>query len=312
MAVISVLMNVYNVEAYVAEALASIQHQTIRDIEVIVVDDGSTDGTRAIVEDIAATDSRIKVVGTARNQGISHALNFGLKFCAAPLIAKMDGDDIALPERLEKQLRFLEENPGIALVGCAASAIDPSGRLLPGLGVSRKPLSREAVASTILLSTPCMHVWLARREVYDALSGYREMMVATDYDFLLRAAASGFQLANLPDVLMQVRTRPGNVSSRLEQRKAHYYLVRLYRERLRSGQDSFTPENYRRAVKPGALENSAFRLATRCLRAGVRAHSLALRYFLLALSALLSPWQARYFFDRIRFRFALRASMRAC
>ena len=123
MAIISVLMNVYNVEAYVAEALASIQSQTIQDIEVLVADDGSTDRTRSIVESMAATDPRIKIVGTASNQGIAQALNLGLRFCSAPLIAKMDGDDIALPTRLEKQLRFLEENPGIALVGCFVAAL---------------------------------------------------------------------------------------------------------------------------------------------------------------------------------------------
>lgn len=312
MAAISVLMNVYNVEAYVAEALASMQSQTISDIEVIVADDGSTDRTRSIAEDIAATDSRIKIVGTPNNRGIAQALNMGLQFCGAPFIAKMDGDDIALPTRLEKQLRFLEANPGTALIGCATSAIDLSGTPIPGLGISEKPVTPAAVAETMLLATPCFHVWLARRSVYEALKGYRPVTLATDYDFLLRAATTGFQIGNLPEPLMRIRTRPGNVSSRLEQRKAHYYIAGLCRERMKTGTDSFSLEGYARAVNAGRVEDCAFRLAMRCVQKGLRSRNWLLRYLLPALSALVSPWQARYFFDRIRFRFALRASMRAC
>ncbi len=312
MAIISVLMNVYNVEAYVAEALASVQSQTIQDIEVIVADDGSTDRTRSIVEGMAATDPRIKIVGTANNQGIAQALNLGLRFCSAPFIAKMDGDDIALPTRLEKQLRFLEENPGIALVGCATSAIDQSGRPIPGLGVARKPFTQGAISRTLLLASPCQHSWMARRAVYDTLSGYRPVTLATDYDFLLRAVTSGFLLSNIPEALMLMRTRPGNASSRLEQRKNHYYIAGLYRQRLMTGRDNFSREDNERVVRPGSVENCAFRLAMKCVQRGLQSHNRVLRLLLIALSALLSPWQARYFLDRIRFRCALRATMRAC
>jgi glycosyltransferase involved in cell wall biosynthesis len=306
MAKISVLMNVFNVESYIAEALKSIQSQTFSDIEIVVADDGSKDRTRRIAERIASTDQRITVVGTSDNRGISGALNLGLTFCHAPYIAKMDGDDIALPTRLEKQLRLLEENPDIALVGCATTAIDQSGRLIPGLGISQKPITQEAVADTLLLAPPCSHIWLARREVYDTLSGYREIEVAEDYDFLLRAISSGFRITNLPESLMLIRTRSGNVSSRLEQRKAHYYIVKLYRERLERGVDSFSKEGYARAVRSGKVEDGAFRLAMQCARKGFRSHSRVLRYFLLMFSALVSPWQARYYLIRFHLKMALR------
>src|ERR1039457_5253114 len=152
MARISVLMAVYNVEAFVAEALASIQTQTYSDIEMVVVDDGSTDGTLRIVEKIASSDSRIKVVCAGRNLGLPLALNLGLTFCQAPFIARMDGDDIALPTRLEKQLYFLEANPDIALVGCAYSSIDQYGSPIPGAGISSKPVTQKAITRTMLLS----------------------------------------------------------------------------------------------------------------------------------------------------------------
>jgi glycosyltransferase involved in cell wall biosynthesis len=306
MARISVLVAVYNVEAYVAEALASIQSQTFSDIEMVVVDDGSTDGTLRIIEQIASSDLRIKIVRLPLNLGLPLALNLGLTFCQAPFIARMDGDDIALPTRLERQLKFLENNSDIALVGCATSAIDERGRPIPGLGVSPKPITQEAIARTLLLAPPCSHIWLARREIYDKLSGYREILVAEDYDFLLRAIAAGFRITNLPEPLMLIRTRTGNMSSRLEQRKAHYYIANLYCERMRNGQDSFSREGYLRAVKSGRLENGFFRLAMKCVRKGILSHSRALRYFLLALSVLVSPWQARYFLLRLRLKMALR------
>jgi hypothetical protein len=159
----------------------------------------------------------------------------------------------------------------------------------------------------MLLAPPCSHIWLARREVYDALSGYREMPVALDYDFLLRAIFAGFRITNLPEPLMLIRTRSGNVSARLEQRKAHYYIVKLYRERLSRGQDSFSREGFAHAVKTGRVENGAYRLAVQCARTGLRSHSRALRYLLLALSGLASPWQARYFLVRLHLKLALRA-----
>lgn len=306
MAKISVLLPVFNVGSYVAEALASIQSQTFSDIEIVVVDDGSTDGTLRIVEQLASTDGRIRVARSPRNQGLSAALNFGLTFCSAPLIARMDGDDIALPTRLEKQLQFLEANLDITLVGCATTAIDQSGRLIPGLGISQKPVTQEAVARTMLLAPPCSHIWLARRQVYDALSGYRRIDDAEDYDFLLRAISAGYRITNLPEPLMLIRTRSGNASSRLEQRKAHYYIVQLYRERMERGVDSFSLEDYAQVVKTGKVENSAFCLAMQCARKGLRARGRILRCFLVTLSALASPWQARYYLTRFRLKMALR------
>ena len=311
MARIDVLLPVYNVASYVAEAIASIQAQTITDIEIVIVNDCSTDGTLEIVEDIARTDPRIRVISTPRNLGLTGALNFGLDFCDALFIARMDGDDIALPTRLEKQLRFLQENPGIALVGCSTIAIDRFGRPFPGLGICRKPSSDEEVAKTMLLSSPCSHIWLARSEIYSCLSGYREMKCAEDFDFLLRAVAAGFRISNLAEPLMLIRTRPGNLSSGIQQRKAHYHIVRLYRERLKLGRDSFSPESYVKAIRASKAEEAAFRVAKRCLQEGSHSDIRVKRWFLWALAVLVSPLQARYVVDRIRFRIAMRQHKRA-
>jgi len=306
MARISVLLPVYNVERYAADALTSIQTQSFTDLEIVVVDDGSTDGTLQVVEQIACRDPRIRVVLVSQNCGLPAALNLGLTFCQAPFIARMDGDDVALPSRLEKQLQFLEERPDIALVGCATLAIDEFGQPIPGLGVSIKPTNQDAIARTALLAPPCSHIWLARREVYEKLSGYRNISVAEDFDFLLRAMTTGFRISNIPEALMMIRTRVGNISSRLEQRKAHDYIVDLYRERLKVGKDSFSREGYERHVIAGRIEDGAFSLAMRCVQRGLLSRNLFLRYSLLFLSALISPWQARYFVRRLQLKLALR------
>jgi len=310
MARISVLFPVYNVAAYVAEALESIQSQTFSDIEIVVVDDGSTDNTLPIVEQIASSDARIKIVRTPRNLGLPAALNFGLPFCQAPLIARMDGDDIALPTRLEKQFQFLEQGPEIALVGCACIPIDEYGNPIPGLGVSLRPATQKAITNTMLLASPCSHVWLARSELYDKLSGYREISVSEDFDFLLRAVTAGFLLGNLEEPLMRIRTRPGQNSGSLQQRRAHDYVVRLYRERLKCGTDTFSLANYERAIKTTKLASSAFRVAQRWNQKGIQSRSKFLRVALACFSAILSPWQARYFIDRIRLKLAWRMALR--
>lgn len=308
MALINVLMPVYNVECYVTEALRSILRQTFTDFEVVVVDDCSTDGTGHIVRQLASEDSRIRLVRTPRHEHLTAALNFGLTYCRAPLIARMDGDDIALAERLERQLRFLEEHPDVALVGCATRAIDQYGHPIPALGISRKPTNDNQVAKTILLASPCLHIWMARREVYDCLCGYRPIRLAEDYDFLLRALSAGYHISNLAEPLMLIRTRAGNSSSRLEQRKAHRYIARLHIERQTRGHDSFSTNGYTQAVHEGKIENAAFKLSTRFAQAGMRSRNRIQRNLYLLLSAALSPWQARYFIDRIRFRIAMRTA----
>ena len=308
---ISVLLPVYNVEAYVAEALASIQSQTFTDIEIVVVDDGSTDNTLRIVQQIASSDSRIKIVRTPRNLGLPAALNFGVPYCQAPLIARMDGDDIALPTRLEKQFQFLEQNPDIALVGCATIPINEFGKPIPGLTISCAPITHELITKTMLFASPCGHpCWLARREIYRRLSGYREIAASEDFDFLLRAVTAGFLLDNLSEPLMRLRTRQGQISGSVKQQKAHNYVVRLYRERVRFGKDGFRLADYERAIKTRKIEESAFRIAQKCNQKGIQSRSKFLRVPLACFSAILSPWQARYFIDRFRLKLAWRMAIR--
>ena len=121
----------------------------------------------------------------------------------------------------------------------------------------------------MFLASPCRHVWLARREVYSHLCGYRDMRYTEDYDFLLRAIGSGYRVSNLAEPLMLIRTHADNKSLSIQSRKAHYYIARLYRERVKYGDDSFSQESYAKAVQAGKVEKIAFRLAMTCLKKGI-------------------------------------------
>ncbi len=304
---VSVLLPAFNVEPFIAESLGSVLEQSLREIEVIVVDDGSTDRTSSILAEIAARDERVIVVRLGTNGGIVRAMNTGLEMCRAPYIARIDGDDVALPRRLEKQIRFLESHPEISLVGNATITINERGECV---GKSPVPVGAKAISACLELSTPIPHIWMARREVYDDLGGYRDLAPAEDYDFLLRAVTAGFRLANLPDHLMCTRIRNDSISDRaaLQQRKAQRYIVQLYRERLRRGFDTFSRPRYERAISAGRMESASYKIASFLKRAAFAKPSTARRFCYFALIAVVSPEYARYFFNRLRWRFALKSS----
>lgn len=114
---ISVVIPVYNCAPFLQEAISSIQKQTYRNIEIICVDDASTDGSLDVLEKLALLDKRIKIYNNPQNMGISKTLNFAISKASGNYIARMDGDDIALPERFDEQMRFLQEHPEVDIVG---------------------------------------------------------------------------------------------------------------------------------------------------------------------------------------------------
>jgi len=124
---VSVIIPVYNVEQFVLEAIQSIQNQTYKNLEIIVIDDGSVDDTYKIVEKLAKDDNRIKLYRNEKNLKIVKTLNRALTIAKGEYIARMDGDDISAPDRIEKKVKFLELNNDYDLVGCSMVAIDIEG-----------------------------------------------------------------------------------------------------------------------------------------------------------------------------------------
>src|SRR4051812_12524034 len=123
---ISVVMPVWNGESFLAEAIESILAQTCRDFEFLIIDDGSTDGTPAILREFEARDPRVRVLWQ-QHEGLVAALNAGLAAARAPLIARMDADDVSTPERFELQLAYLQAHPECVVLGTAMLVTDPDG-----------------------------------------------------------------------------------------------------------------------------------------------------------------------------------------
>lgn len=229
---VSVLMPVYNAERYVAEAVESILAQTFKDFEFVIIDDGSTDGSRAILEGYAKQDSRIRLVSRP-NTGYVVALNEMLSLASGELIARMDADDAALPARFARQVEYLLEHAEYVAVGCQILLVDPDGDPLREveLKLNHADIVRVFLESGFGIGHPCAMI---RREALDTIGGYREdLETAEDLDLFLRLADIG-QLANLPDVLLRYRLHREKVSVRAWRRQydTHCAIITSHRSRL--------------------------------------------------------------------------------
>jgi len=180
---------------------------TAGDLELIVVDDGSTDTTPDLLA--AVRDPRLRVLTQART-GLTRALNRALGAARAELIARLDADDVALPERLALQRAFLERAPEVGVLGAAAREVDAAG--VPVRTV-RPPEDDATIRRALIRANPLVHSTIvARRVLLERAGGYDETLpVAQDYDLWMRLARLT-RLANLPDVLVVRRLGPRRVS----------------------------------------------------------------------------------------------------
>jgi glycosyltransferase involved in cell wall biosynthesis len=202
-------MPVYNVDLFVGEAIESVLVQSYKNFELIIVNDGSTDDTGSIIDKYSKLDSRVKVYHFTENQRIVHALNFGLSICKGDFIARMDGDDRSVGDRLEIMYNYLIEHPEISLVGCNMEIINEVGFVV---GKSELIQEYSCLLKVLKFASPVPHIWLCKRSVYEVVGNYR-LAGAEDYDFLLRMVSKNMKFTNIPDFLYQVRIREGNTST---------------------------------------------------------------------------------------------------
>lgn len=213
---ISVILPVYNAERYLTTALQSVLDQTLRDFEVIAIDDGSTDGSLAILNSLAAGDERVRVISRP-NQGLVATLNEGIEAARGACIARMDADDICMPQRFERQWQRLQAEPGLVAVGSRVLAIDPDDQVL---GIEPLPLTHEKIDRAHLdgQSTICHPAVMMRAEAVRAVGGYRELVPVEDFDLWLRLAEVG-RLANLDEPLLKYRRSTTGMIARHRHRR---------------------------------------------------------------------------------------------
>jgi glycosyltransferase involved in cell wall biosynthesis len=209
---VTVLLPVHNGERFLDEAIRSIQAQTLTDLELIVLDDGSTDASGAIAQRRIAEDPRLRLISLGR-VGLTKALNVGIEAARGRWIARMDADDVAAPERLERQLRMLQDQPDIAALGTYGRMIGLDGRPvgLSRLGpVSREAFHRERAAGLIYLLHPSV---VFSPEVVRALGGYRAAYAPSDDIDLWARIADHHLVLTLPEPLLAYRLHTANDST---------------------------------------------------------------------------------------------------
>jgi len=212
---VSILMPIRNEELFLSTALRSLSAQTLKDWELVAVDDGSTDKTPRILAEAAFGDSRIRVIKSP-GQGLVPALNAGLAACRAPLVARMDADDVSHPARLAEQTAFLTAHTDVGLVACSFRHFPRQDLGIGMVGYEQwqnQLLTHEAVLSDLFVESPFVHPSVMfRRQVVEAVSGYRDMGWAEDYDLWLRLATAGNRFARLSRTLFFWRERPSRAT----------------------------------------------------------------------------------------------------
>jgi glycosyltransferase involved in cell wall biosynthesis len=208
---VSVLIGVWNGAPQVGEAIQSVLSQTAADLELIVIDDDSSDATPAILKSFH--DPRLRITRRARG-GLTSALNAALAMARAPLVARLDADDIALPQRLERQLEYLKGHPDVGLLGTAARETDAAGQEVT---IVRPPMDDAEIRRTLIRRNPFVHSSIVmRRAAVEQAGGYDEAFpVAQDYDLWMRMSRVT-RMANLSDLLVIRRLLPGRVTAARE------------------------------------------------------------------------------------------------
>ncbi|TCD12755.1 glycosyltransferase [Pedobacter frigidisoli] len=204
---ITVFMAAYNAAPFIEESITSILNQTFRDFEFIIVDDGSTDETASIIEGF--NDSRILLVKNETNKGLQFTRNRLLNLARGMYIAILDADDVALPERLEKQYNFLSTQPQIALCGGHAEIIDEHGVIQ-----QRKIIvpTNQHVNMYMLFCNPFINSSsMFRTEVFIELNGYHDYVISEDFDLFIRFSEK-YEVANIDEFLVKYRIHGNNIT----------------------------------------------------------------------------------------------------
>lgn len=235
MALVSVAMSVFNGAKYLSESVESVLSQTLGDFEFIIVDDGSTDGTPGILDEISSRDRRVRIIRNASNIGLTKSLIRAAGISQGKYIARQDADDVSLPDRLQKQFDFLEANPAYGAVGTSAAVIDDKGDVIRRASVPRHWLLIRLV---LKFGNCFLHgSMMLRRSDYLEAGGYREAFaMGQDFDLWLRISSLK-KMGNLKEELYLWRETSGSISSMKRDKQFRIGALALYDSRYNKGLD---------------------------------------------------------------------------
>lgn len=221
---VSVIIPCYNAEKYVEFSIRSMMSQTYRNLEIIITDDCSTDGTFYILQKLAKKDSRIKLYKNEINLKIVKTLNNMILQANGKYIARMDADDISLPKRIEKQVAFLEQNTDISFLGTNAFLIDEKNFVI---GKSHLPLSPNDINIYIKYANPFFHpTIMLRSDIIKKMRYNEEFFSAEDYE-LWKRISSVCKASNLKDCLLKYRILKTSVSNNFVTKNRQEFLLNI-------------------------------------------------------------------------------------
>lgn len=207
---VSVIIPAYNAEKYIDESVESILGQTFQDLELIILDDGSTDQTSKKIQKLAEKDKRIIFLKNEKNLGIPKTRNKGISIAKGKYIAWQDADDISVPDRIEKQKAFLDENPQAGIVGGFLEFFEEGKK--PSL--RKYAATDEAIRKNIFKYSPVAQpASMIRKECFDRIGLYNtELEAAEDLEMSFRIG-NAYKFANLQDTMIRYRVHSGNITS---------------------------------------------------------------------------------------------------
>ncbi len=244
---ISIIMPIFNVERFIKEAIESILNQTFNDFEFIIINDGSTDNSFKIIKEYAKKDNRIIIINNSKNLGIIKSLNLGLKKAQGKYVARMDGDDISKPKRLEIQYNFLEKNKDIFLVGTGSEKINENSKII---SIHNPIVSEKKIIKTLPKKNCFRHSSIMFRNEKNIF--YREKMhFVEDYDLYLLLLSKNKRLLNLPFYLLKYRIRENsiNIEKAGKQVLFNQRAKEFYKQRLKSTNDEYEYFNPKEILK---------------------------------------------------------------
>ena len=243
---VSVIMAVYKEpKKYILDAVNSIRFQTYNNIELLLINDNPNRDLESLLDLDILGDARVKIIVNQENLGLAKSLNRGIELCNGKYIARMDADDISMPERIENQLMYLTKNQ-YDLVGAFIYKIDEDGN---NVGFSKLPVPIKKLKLLFCYSTIAFHpTWLGKKEVFKNVMYNEDFKVAQDYEFLSESLIRGVKISNCPDMLLKYRLSSSSLSFSESYLQFCYHLIvsNFYSDNisLRDGDVNYILDSY--------------------------------------------------------------------
>lgn len=199
---VSIVMSVYNDVRYIEDSIISVLNQTYQNLELIIINDGSTDGSDEVIRKYANLDSRIIFINNKKNIGLAQSLNLGITIAKGSYIARMDSDDICVSKRIEIQVSFLINNPEIDVCGTYVSILRDYNNYFQ---IIKYPLTNKEIKFQLLSNSPLAHPTILGKKNVFLTHRYKNYSIAQDYDLWTRMSLNNIIFANIDQVLLKYR-----------------------------------------------------------------------------------------------------------